>query len=287
MTFDETLQNFRRDIDAVDERLFALIRERTAIVRKVGTLKNGEAPGRCPIRPGREAQQLRRVAEAFRGQDFGPAFATDVWRTLIMGSLMVEGEVKISVCAPDANRDLFWLAREYFSPYADYTRQPTPKRVIGDIIDGKAQVGVVPLLDEMDHRWWQEVIGTGQEKPQIFACLPFVYLQKPARGMPAALAVGRITPEETGNDVSYIVIDAEETMSQHRLQVAFSAAGMTPRWIEIFAGIPGKRIHVIALRGFITAEHKGYQQLAENLGSAIITTHFLGAHAAPVELFTE
>ncbi len=58
---DTELAAFRRQIDEIDDKIIDLLIERTGIVGRVGELKRKAAPGRCPIRPGREAEMLRRI----------------------------------------------------------------------------------------------------------------------------------------------------------------------------------------------------------------------------------
>jgi len=285
--FMQALNVLRGEIDGIDDKIIALLKDRSAIVQKVGALKAQETPGRCPVRAGREAQQLRRVVEAFKDSPFQPAAAAAMWRMIIMASLAIEGEIKISVCVPDRSRsEYFWLAREYFGPFATFIRQPTPKRVMGDLIDGKAQVGVLPPFTEQSQgRWWTDIPGKDEgSKPKVFALLPFVHMNKPTPDTPTAVAVGLVEPEETGDDLSYLFIEVDEMVSHSKLQTVFAQVKLEARWLEVMTQIPGKRHHLVEVKGFITPEHEQYKAFCAAMNNTIISTSFLGAAASPVIL---
>lgn len=287
--FEEELARQRGRIDALDVQIMTLLKDRSAIVQEVGALKSRAAPGQCPVRPGREAAQLRRVVEAFQGSLFQPAAAAVIWRMIIMSSLSLEGELRISVYATETDRELYWLAREYFGPFSTFIRHPTPKRVLGDLIDGKAQIGVLPHFqaERVTGRWWSDILGGGAQRPKIFAWLPFVHAQRPTPDTLTALAVGMIEPEETGNDLSYLLIEAEDMASMTRLQGAFAQAKLEARWIGVVPAEPGRRHHLVEVKGFITPAHEPYKALCAGLNGVVTATHFLGAAAMPVQLNPE
>lgn len=278
---DTRLSAFRAQIDALDDKLIDLLKERTAIVKQVGQLKHKTAPGQCPLRPGREAEQVRRVAQAFKESDFAPAAGASLWRTIIAASLKVEGDLRVAVCTGEGCHDLPWLAREYFGAFAPLTRHVSPRRVIGDVLEGKAEIGVLPPLNaEEKLRWWPELIALAagrDDKPQVFAHLPFVYTARPGRDTPSALAIGMITPEETGEDVTLLALDADENTSMHKLQTSFAQAKREAAWIEVAQPVAGRRQHVVEVKGFISDVTS--LKLPEG-----VDVHLLGAYAAPLAL---
>lgn len=283
---EAALSELRSQIDTLDDRLVALIKERTSIVEKVGALKAATAPGVCPLRPGREADQLRHIVKAFEGSNFHPIAAASIWRGIINASLAVEGDVRVAVYATDEYPDLYWLAREYFGSFASIVREPGVKRVIGDIMDEKVSIGVVPALrtDEVSP-WWPDLAQTSAEEgPKIFARIPFVDSQRPARDQQIGIAIGAVKPEETGEDVSFFALEAEENTSMHRLQAAFSTARLQAVWVDVLTHASGRRYHLVELKGFITPSHAGFSEFAAILGTALLNTVFLGAYAVPITI---
>lgn len=283
----QELETYRREIDALDDQVVALLKNRLSIVKKVGEYKERTGGSACPIRPGREATMLRRIANSFAGSHFSPAAAAQIWRTLIGTSTALEARLSIAVYAPEGASDLFWLAREYFGPAAIITRQPHIKRVIGDVMDGTAAVGVIPPLSSDESNWWSHLLQPGGDTPKIFAHLPFVYQGTEQKHIPSALAFSRVAPEDSGDDVSLFVLQANHDVSQHRLQTAFGTAGLSAHWITTASLVPDQRHHVIELKGFITPEHAGLTAFLAGLGNALQYCHFLGAYAAPFTINQE
>jgi chorismate mutase len=271
----------------------ALLRERMGLVKKVGAVKHAQAPGQCPLRAGREAQQVRRVVEQFKGSDIYPPAAAAIWRNLIMASLRLEGPITVCICAHERWPHLQWLARDYFGAYTAVTTQASPKRVIGELMDGRAQIGVLPVWPAVDEamRWWPELATNGVEagkndRPKIFAHLPFVYPQKPGRDTPSALAVGMLMPEESGDDFSLMMLESEEMTSTQKLQAALTQCGLEAQWLEVvLAG--ARRRHLVQVKGFVTPEHAQWQEFLKLTGNAVLASNWLGAYAAPLVLGDE
>jgi len=283
-TFPE-LQEFRKQIDALDDRIIDLLIERIGIVSKVGEMKRKLYPGQCPLRAGREADMVRRIVEKFKGSQFPLGGAAAMWRTLIGASTSIEGPLNISVYTPDNNNDLYWMAREYFSPCVCISKHPQVKRVIGDVIDGKCAVGIVPVIRSSDTAyWWTNLLQQGADAPRIFAHVPFVYNGKPGNNVPAAFAIARINPEPTGDDTTLIVLEADHNVSQNKLQMAFTGAKLDAHWLNVATLTPDRRHHLIELKGFITVSHDKMKAVLSALGASVLATHFLGAYANPLIL---
>lgn len=79
------LAEVRREIDAIDDRLLALLDARFAAVARVRAAKQAvEGPGRAAFRPAREAEVLRRLT-AQGGGHVPPEVILRLWR-IIMGA---------------------------------------------------------------------------------------------------------------------------------------------------------------------------------------------------------
>ncbi len=228
---------------------------------------------------------MRSIVERFRPTDFPAAAAAAIWRIIIGASTGVEAKLGLSVFADEKENSLYWLAREYFGPASPIVKHPHINRVIGDVMDGKAAVGVVPFIRSSDtSNWWVSLMQHGENVPKIFAHVPFVYTDIPGKAAPSGLAIAKLRPEPSGDDMSLVVIEADSNTSQHRLQTAFVSAKLEATWLSIANLSPASRHHLVEIKGFITAEHAGFAAFASGLGSAIFTTHFLGAYATPMTI---
>lgn len=281
----QRLETYRSQIDAIDDKLVQLFIERIGIVAEVGRMKRSINPRQCPLRPGREADMVRRIASRFEGSAFSPAAATAMWRTLIGASTAVENDLAISVYAPEGDDALYWIAREYFGPFLNVIRQPHINRVLGDILDGKAGVGLMPELHSADTtHWWVNLLGKGPTKPCIFAHVPFVYYDVPGRREPAALAIGYIKPEATADDVSLWVLEADASTSQHKLQTAFADSSLNAQWVNIHSLRPNSRHHLLMIRGFVDHDNREMQAVIDQLTGSLLQVTYLGSYAVPFKL---
>lgn len=282
---DDKLAKFRHKIDEIDEKIIQLLKERIEIVKQVGEFKKKTTTVPCPIRPRREAEMVRRIVEKFRVSDFPSSAAAAIWRIIIGASTGREANLTLSVLAGENDNNLYWLAREYFGPASPIIKQPHINRIIGDVLDGKAAVGIVPFLRSADtNNWWTVLMQPGANTPKIFAHVPLIYTDIPGKAIPSALAIAKLIPEPSGDDMSLIVIEADHNVSQHRLQTAFINAKLEVTWINIANLTPASRHHLVEIKGFITAGHAGFSASLSALGSSVLSTYFLGAYATPMTI---
>ena len=90
---DSEIAAFRQQIDEIDDKIANLLIERTAVVSRVGEVKHKAGPGKCPIRPGREAAMVRRITAKFENTPFLPAAAAAIWRIIIGMSTAVQPNI--------------------------------------------------------------------------------------------------------------------------------------------------------------------------------------------------
>lgn len=275
---EQAIAGFRQEIDALDDKLIELLIERIGIVSQVGSIKRTHYPGQCPLRAGREADMVRRIIKRFEGTAFDPAAAAAMWRILIGSSTCVETPLTVSVFAPINNETFYWLGREYFGPTASINRQPHVNRVVGDVIEGKAMIGIVPILESGDtNNWWTNLMTPGS--PKIFAHIPFVYS---SAATPAGMAIARIQADPTGDDVSFVALDVDHNVSQHRLQSVFAQSQLSVRWISITPSVASSRRHLIEIKGYVTPEDDALKSALAALGASVLQVGYLGAYAVPV-----
>lgn len=183
--FDAKLQVLRGSIDALDDKLIALIKERTGIINEVAVLKRAHTPNDCHIRPAREGQMHKRIFEAFRGSDFNMHAAVIIWRHLISASTHLESPLEVASSAPRH------LAHEYFGHYVTHSDAADSEAALRDVSGRKYNIAVIPCED----------IALLEKHPtlKIFAALPVVGKKV------EAVAVAALKPEDSGDDISYFL----------------------------------------------------------------------------------
>lgn len=216
------LRALRAEIDALDDRLHDLLMERARIIERVK--RDGGKRG-VMIRPGREAQMLRRLLARHRGA-LPPQTIIRLWRELFTGALTIEGGLTIAV--DDKNEDLAAVAREHFGPLAPLRKHRSASQALNDLTNGAAQAAVMPIPSEADDdsaAWWTGLMHGGAPRLQIIAKLPF--WAKRSEGLPTASAyvVAPILLDPSGHDHGLIGIETPPDTSTARIMAALKEAG--------------------------------------------------------------
>jgi chorismate mutase/prephenate dehydratase len=136
------LDDLRRDIDAVDEKILELLERRARAVELVAEAKR-EAGLKSYYDPERERAVLDRLAARGAGP-FPRDAIRSVWREIMSGCLLIEEPVSVAFIGPEgtfshvAARSLFGLAARY--------REATSIDGVFDMVRrGDAMSGVVPV----------------------------------------------------------------------------------------------------------------------------------------------
>jgi chorismate mutase len=274
----QDIPQLRAKIDAIDDELIALMNRRSKFVQQVGAIKKStQEEGLCFIRSGREADMVRRMHEAFRGGTFPAHAAAHMWRIIIAASLSLESTLSVAAYSGDPAQEIYWLAREYFGSFTPITKEASARRVLGEVMDGKAQVGVLPLPDDTaEGSWWLKL---GNLK--IFACVPFIL---PKGGAIKAVAVAKLEPEDTGDDISFFSIETAADISQSRLKAVIDKHKLDARWLAAESFASGHRVHLIEIKGFLTGHHDFVREIKGALGASLIAINWRGAYALPIIL---
>ncbi len=280
MTAEPILQEFRDQIDAIDDELIALLKKRSAIVSQVGDYKRKANKTQCFIRPGREAAMARLIVQQDAGVFPRPMLAA-IWRLLIAGSTSIEQTLSISVCEHHGRQDFFWLAHEYFGPAGEISMVSHPSRVIPSVVEGQTLMGMIPMPDEDEHDCWRQLLGEGANHPQVFAIAPFLY-EEP---LPRALMVGDVEPEETGDDCSLLVVEASAEISRSRLQEVFASFGWQGHCLtQVASGNLDGMMYVFEVSHFLHRQHPMLHDIEQRLGEPAIRVCSIGAYARQLHI---
>lgn len=137
----EKIQEFRSAIDAVDDKIVALLNERAQLVIEVGRLKSGSNLEFHV--PGRERQIYDRLMAANPGPFPNDALRT-VYREIISASLALESPMKVSFLGPKATFSHLATLQQ-FGLSAELVPLKSIPAVFEEVEKGKALYGVVPV----------------------------------------------------------------------------------------------------------------------------------------------
>jgi chorismate mutase / prephenate dehydratase len=219
-----SLDELRRRIDEIDDRLHDLIMQRAEIVEAIaGSKKQGNVP---VVRPGREALILRRLIERHRGR-FPRPILLRIWRELISGAVAMQGDFAVAVFVPDGMPGYWDIARDHYGSYAPMTAYHSVGEVLRAMAESRSAVGVLPMpADGEKDPWWQVLALSGATAPHVMARLPFAEGGKTRGGENGdALVIGHADPDPTGADRTLIVLEAHRELSRARIIGALNGAG--------------------------------------------------------------
>lgn len=246
------LQTYRNQIDALDNQLISLFKERIQIVSQVGEMKRKETDLRCLIRSGREAEMVRRIYHEFKDSNFLPEAAAAIWRLIISASTHHETPLRLAL--PEA---LSSTASDYFGSFIPQTHC-TAEEAVMQAAQQPSTIALIPtdtVIDFPDHL-------------KIFALLPFIPTKT---NLPQAYAVAQLWPEETDEDVSLFSVKLRHCEPECSEGEAIQSLLASLNCFVAYAPRNDGDSWLIGLHGFHT-----------QLPLDSCTTRWLGSYAVPI-----
>ncbi len=137
----EKIQELRKKIDEIDDRLLELLNQRAALVIEIGNIKKAEKMDFHS--PNRE----REIMERLTARNTGP-FPQDalraVYREILSTSLSLERPLRVAYLGPRATFT-HMAGMQKFGLAAQYLPVETIKDVFSEVERGRADFGVVPV----------------------------------------------------------------------------------------------------------------------------------------------
>ncbi len=268
------LGTLRQEIDEIDEALHELIVRRTAVVGKISQHKGPQE--NSGMRPGREAEVLRRLAARHTGP-FPVGAVVRIWREMMASLTAMQGPFSIAVYAGGDDQGYWDLARDYFGSHTLVTAYSTRRDVLTQVAEGGATQGVLPFPSEHDDPpWWGRLCTP--DAPRIVLRLPFAGAGNARGEAPVALVIARIPPEPTGNDRTLMVIETAEDVSGNAVNIMLRKAKMDASVISTHGR--ELRLHLVGARGFLDANDVGVQLLSAR--DAVDRVMLVGAYPVPL-----
>jgi chorismate mutase len=273
------LAALRAELDRIDNQVHDLLMARAEVVERVGALG---AKGRVPLRPGREADIVRRLLERHAGR-LPRRTISRMWRELLAGTTAMQGNYTIAVCQSDPASGFIACAREHFGALTPMRAYRTAAQAIGEISAGTAVAAVLPMPadgETQGEAWWTALLHRDEPRIHVVARLPF--WQPRSEGAPRvqALVVSAAPPDPSRDDRSLIGLEVADSMSRARLATILSTAGFTAAH-TILRRAPGSPVAhaLVDVAGFVTETDPRLSGLPDLLRPAVV----LGAYAVPVD----
>lgn len=211
---EDKLAAIRRQLDAIDDKLFDLLAERARKMAEVQAAKGGSGGVLC--RPGREMQILRRLTK--RGGGPLPAdLVVRVWRDVMTSFTRLQGPFAVGALnEPDWLGD---LAQRHFGLGDAVRRVDGASRLFSMLADGAVNVAVFPSPEDSDAPWWTRI---GRDGAQVIARIPVDGTET----QPGGLIVGKQAFDPSGDDRFLLIVEFDEAVSRPRIAKRFADAGI-------------------------------------------------------------
>ena len=257
--------------------------QRAEIVEKIGQAKS--RGGNTPFfRPAREAEILRRLVKRTRGRL--PAYAVArVWREMVAAYSAMQGPFNVVVHAPEKSVGYWDLARDHYGACTKMSLHRQANRVISQVVDGTASVGVLEIpQDDDENPWWRHLLSVGDHMPRVVARLPFVDDIRGRFENLAALAIAQAEQEETGDDVSLIAVEINANLSRAKLTGALVASGLPANIIAAWRDRNDResRFLLVEISDFLAPKDLRLAKLEEDMKGEISRLVPLGGYAVPL-----
>ncbi|MDD2325410.1 MAG: chorismate mutase [Alphaproteobacteria bacterium] len=282
----QALADLRAQIDQVDGVIHDMLRERAEVVDNVRKFKGKQ---HIYIRPGREAQMLRALVGRPSGK-IPDGLVVRVWREMISAFTLNEGGMKIGVYAPEKGPDLWDIARDHYGSFTPLIEYKTAGAAIKALQDGKITTAVVPPPDaEEKDAWWPLLAADKANVLTVFQSMPTEILKagrsNARRAMPMGLIVGKLYPELTGDDRSYLTLQCTH-VPEAEMKRLLAKAGYKVR--VLIARVAGRAASaptafLAEVDGYVGRNDTRLGRLKAMMGSRLQHLATLGGYPVPIK----
>ncbi len=279
------LSELRAEIDRLDTAIYDSLKRRMGLIDAVAQVKSAGSNDSTAMRPGREAEILRRFAA--QGDTVPPfALTARVWREIVNTATRMQGPIKIAVCAPDKSVGYWDLARNHFGSSTPMSLHRSPSVVLTQVTEQRGTIGLLPLPQEgEDNPWWIGLsTDTGRRIPKIIWRLPFYATDDGVFETLEAMVIADLQPEETGNDVTITMIETDLGASRGRILDLIKKNNSDARIIaaQEYRGAD-MRLLMVEVDGFHDDLDVCFSELIDYLGEGLRRRSLLGAYPKPID----
>lgn len=275
-----SLDKLRSDIDRIDRELHALLRERAAVVKRVGLAKRSSEGAAAPIvRPGREANVIRALVDRHEGA-MPVASVARIWRELIADACQMQSPFRIALHAPERSISHWDVVRNHFGTIAPITLCGSAQRVLQEL-ETPGTIGVLPWPDhDAPAPWWPHM-ATSDMSASIVTALPFFESAVGHFENRRLMVVATYPAEESGDDTSYVVVQTDPELSRTRLSGLLQRNGLAGHVIAT-SGRDDDFQQLLELDGFISRDDERIVALEQQSEGLIHRAIPIGAAARPL-----
>lgn len=266
-----SVDEIRRQIDSLDNKLHDLLMKRADMVIKIGDFKRKNDIE--VVQPDREMRMIRRLMDRHHGP-LPKEAVVRIWRELVGAVSLLQTGLKVAVSVPDNASSLkYWdMAKDYFSSVLPMQTVSNALGTMGMVREGDATFGVMPWPDdEVTHPWWPYLLSEQGEKPvRIVARLPLGNrnaMTETAHADSRALVVARLPFVSSGDDRSFLLLELDNDISRARIVSTIEALGFKALGLHTAPSQDNVHAyHLIELDDFLESDDDRLSSLLEKVG---------------------
>lgn len=269
------LAGLRAELDGIDNAIHDLLIKRAAVVERVAA-QGGK--GRVAIRPGREADIIRRLL-ARHASKLPRRLLVRWWRELFAATTSMQGSYVVAVCETDPSSPFTQAAHEHFGALTPLRVHRSPSQAIAELSAGTAICAVLPLpSDGETTAWWTALLHRDDPRIYVIARLPFWAPRPEGAPRVQALVVAAVAPDPSAHDRSLIGLELHADASRARLTAALTKANLTPS-STILRRDPAATLALVEVEGLVAEDDPRLSALDGVVRRPVV----LGAYAVPVD----
>lgn len=275
----QTLEEIRRKIDSIDDKVHDLLMERASLVFDIAAEK---AKNKMQVvQPAREAGMLRRLLGRHKGP-LPEATIVQVWRELVGAVSLLQTGLSVVVTGKEDGSSPYWdMARNYFSSVLPMKKVSSPLNAIASVRDGESYFAVMPWPDDADpNPWWSYLAAQDRDPMRIVCCLPYGSEHENMQGRTRALVVSKLDFKNSGDDRSFIALELAPGVSRSKIVEVLKKIDIEVLSLYTKQG-PNSALHLVEIKKFIESEDPLLKKISDAFETNALRCVSMGGYPAP------
>ena len=273
------LEELRRSLDRIDDKLQDLLIERAEIIARVAASK--KEGNLAAFQPGREVAIMRRLVARHRG-DFPVATLVRMWREMLAATVRLQSPFAVAVYAPPEAQGFWDLARDHYGSSTPMSAYRSTGQVIRSVTEGQSAVGILPMPEGELDPWWRHLLSKDENAPRVVARLPFGPRGNARSNGADAFVIGRAAPQATGGDRTLLVTESATEISRGRIFRILTSLGLPCTFFASCEHLGGA-LDLIEIDGFVPISDPRLDGFRAQLGRELQRLLPLGGYAIPLQ----
>jgi chorismate mutase-like protein len=259
----EKLEEIRKKIDSLDDRIHDLLMERADLILSVSEEK--KKTDTQIVQPAREARMIRRLLSRHR-EPLPEATIVRIWRELVGSVSLLQTGLKVSVAQPADSNSVFWdMAKNYFGSVLPMQAASSALTAVSALREDDVSFAVIPWPhDGEEHPWWPFLLEQERNPMRIVCALPYGdHASYSASTDQRALVLSKIEFLDSGEDHSFLLVEVNYEVSRTRIIDALKSLKLEPLSLYTKSGAANRAesLHLVEVKGFVGANDKRLQDL--------------------------